>query len=386
MEAIVELGFATPEAILEVSGGWQAAVRPRLAEGVRIAGFRDGDGQPYWVARGPGDGAASPSPRRYLMLNHYQKFIWDRLDGNHSLGQINIEFTHSFRRFGARTVEMLAEKLGQAGFLEGVSPSATGLQHPPAWKAVLRAMIWHKFPVRGVDRVVGRLYRLLGPAIWHPVSRAILGLVVVAGFFLFVWEMHSLVWRSPTRGWALGIASTCAYLVCLMLHELGHALSCKRHELSVSDGGFALYLCLPCFYVSTVDCWMAPLPVRVSVSFAGSFVNLVLAGSSAALGVVPGPVGQFFFLLASMNYLTILANLNPLGRLDGYYIAMDLIGVPRLRAQVWKMSGRALAALLGGRWRQLPRTPRLVLLYAAISLLYTGGTLALVVLYLLYPA
>jgi len=368
MEAVVELGFIDPEDILRVSGGPVGTQRPRVAPGSATAGFRDGDGRPYWVVRNPGND-------RYLMLNEQQKFVWDRLDGAHSLTAVNIEFTNRFRCIGARTINQLVRTLEDAGFLEGVPPRPVPQRLLPLWRRAVSAILWRKFPLQDVDRLAERLYRHLGPLLWHPAMRVGLTVLAVSGIPLFcrhLFSRNQTLYPAGNLG-MFSLLTVAAYLACLLLHEVGHALTCKRYGLAIRDGGFALYLGLPCFYVSTSSCWLAPLAVRIAVSASGSVVNLVLAAAAAILAFMPGVTGQFFLLMAALNYLTILVNLNPLGRFDGYYIAMDLIGVPRLRTEAWRTAGRALAALVTGRWGLMPRTSRLTLGYLITGILYTAG-------------
>jgi len=69
------------------------------------------------------------------------------------------------------------------------------------------------------------------------------------------------------------------------------------------------------------------------VSWAGPHSGFLLGGlASLLILVVPGAFAQgVLYQFAFLTYLTSFMNLNPLLKLDGYYILMDWLEIPRLR-------------------------------------------------------
>jgi putative peptide zinc metalloprotease protein len=269
------------------------------------------------------------------------------------------------------------------GFIEGVPAEEKTKSVVPWWKRIVKTFLWKKFPVKKIDKAIVRFYNLFGTFIWHPAIKTAAFFTMISGVILFTWQiMHrSAVITSPSEInlWVFGLLNVLVYLLCLALHELGHALVCKHHNLKIPDGGMALYLGLPCFYISTVNSWLSPPSVRIAISLAGSYVNLILAGIFIPLSFIPGAAGDFFFLMTLLNYMTILINLNPLGRFDGYYIAMDVMGIPALKSRLWIKTREALTALMKGKWGVIPRTSKLTLLYILIGIVYTVGLISLII-------
>jgi putative peptide zinc metalloprotease protein len=134
-----------------------------------------------------------------------------------------------------------------------------------------------------------------------------------------------------------------------VLHELGHALTCKHFGGEVRELGFMLLAFSPCLYCDVSDCWRLPNKWRrISVSAAGMIVELLLAAVATIVWwhARPGVVQLIaldVMLVATVG--TLLVNGNPLLRYDGYYILSDLVETPNL----WQRS-RDVLGKFAARW------------------------------------
>jgi putative peptide zinc metalloprotease protein len=133
-------------------------------------------------------------------------------------------------------------------------------------------------------------------------------------------------------------------MIHVVLHEAAHALTCKHFGRAVRRAGVGWYYFVPVAFVDTSDIWPAPQWQRVLVSAAGPYSNLVLAGIAALAAQMPLPdvATQALWGFSLMGYGLALVNLNPLLELDGYYILMDLLEAPNLRARALACLGAAL--------------------------------------------
>ena len=139
--------------------------------------------------------------------------------------------------------------------------------------------------------------------------------------------------------------------------------------------GIGWYYLAPVAFVDTSDIWAASRLQRVLVSAAGPYSNLVLSGISALGAALLSPDSDVLWTFSAVGYALAFINLNPLLELDGYYIVMDLLELPNLRA-------RALACL-GGALRGNAREERrrtLLIAFGAASLAY-GLALAVAILF-----
>jgi putative peptide zinc metalloprotease protein len=129
-----------------------------------------------------------------------------------------------------------------------------------------------------------------------------------------------------------------------ILHELGHALTCKHFGCEVHELGFMLLVFVPCLYCDASDAWRLSKWRRIAVTAAGIVVELFLAALATIVWwhAQPGIVQ-----LVALNVIvictcnTLVINGNPLMRYDGYYILSDMVEVPNL----WQRSREALRHL-----------------------------------------
>lgn len=119
-----------------------------------------------------------------------------------------------------------------------------------------------------------------------------------------------------------------------ILHELGHAMACRRFGGECFEIGVILLAFIPTLYCNVSDAWtFRERWKRIMVSFAGMYVEIGLAAIAAVLWLAtpPGLLNALLFnvvLLCSVN--TLLVNGNPLLRYDGYYMLADWWEKPNL--------------------------------------------------------
>lgn len=135
---------------------------------------------------------------------------------------------------------------------------------------------------------------------------------------------------------ALGLAI--AYLMVKSLHELGHALACKRWNAECHEIGILFLAFMPCLYCDTSDCWkLGNRWHRASIPAAGIYVELLLAVLAGGLWLLAPAQSTMHVLAANIMIVcsvsTIAVNANPLLRYDGYYVLADIWKVPNLADQ-----------------------------------------------------
>ncbi|HEX5471395.1 MAG TPA: site-2 protease family protein, partial [Lacipirellulaceae bacterium] len=133
-----------------------------------------------------------------------------------------------------------------------------------------------------------------------------------------------------------------------VLHELGHATTCKHFGGEVHEMGFMLLVFAPCLYCDVSDAWRMPSKWRrIAVSSAGILVELVLASLATITWWYAEPgvlqlVALDIMIVCTLN--TLVINGNPLMRYDGYYILSDLADTPNL----WQRSREAFQHFWSG--------------------------------------
>lgn len=125
------------------------------------------------------------------------------------------------------------------------------------------------------------------------------------------------------------------------VHEFGHAFFCRRYGGEVHVMGVMFMIFTPMPYVDATSSWgFRRRYQRVLVGAAGMIVELFVAAIAAVVwsrtsaGVVHSLAYNMMFT-ASVS--TLVFNLNPLMRFDGYYILSDLLEIPNLSQRSMQM-------------------------------------------------
>jgi putative peptide zinc metalloprotease protein len=117
-----------------------------------------------------------------------------------------------------------------------------------------------------------------------------------------------------------------AILLTLPFHELGHGSACRYYDCRHGSMGFAMYLIFPCFYTDVSDAWRLRRGPRVVIDLAGIYFQILCCGLFAALGLRTGHHVWGAALL--MSHWSIVNSLKPYLRSDGYWVLVDIVGVP----------------------------------------------------------
>ncbi|SIS46043.1 HlyD family efflux transporter periplasmic adaptor subunit [Neptunomonas antarctica] len=128
-------------------------------------------------------------------------------------------------------------------------------------------------------------------------------------------------------------------------HELGHALVSQRLGCRVASMGVAFLVMFPVLYTDTTDAWkLRSKRDRLRIVTAGVRTELYLALLATFLwGILPdGAWRSAAFFVATTSWITsVLVNISPFLRFDGYYAFSDLIGIENLQQRSFAL----------GRWR-----------------------------------
>lgn len=119
-----------------------------------------------------------------------------------------------------------------------------------------------------------------------------------------------------------------------LLHEFGHAILCRKFGGEVHTFGVMLMVFTPMPYVDASSAWsFRERWQRIFVGAGGMIVEVFIAGLAAIFWAASGP-GLLhtlaFNIMFSASVSTLLFNLNPLLRFDGYYMLMDWLRLPNL--------------------------------------------------------
>ena len=189
-----------------------------------------------------------------------------------------------------------------------------------------------------------------------------------------------------------------AIILSKIIHEFAHAITARHYGVRVTTLGVAILVLWPLLYTDTSDSWkLVDKRKRMAISGAGIISELVLASVAGLLWVVfdDGPWRSACFLLASTNWITtILFNMNPFMRFDGYFILSDYLNMENMQPRAFAYTGWRISEFLFRFGDPSPekipkRLEKPLMFYAVSTWIYRIGLIAsisMIVYHLLFKA
>ena len=281
-----------------------------------------------------------PSAGQFFQVGADEYALLSLLDGETTLGEA-VSLTS--RRLGPNALDehqavRLAEWLIESDLVEPVRgrlSSHRGFdsnQTAPGWQRW--NPFWLRIPFGNPDRIVRSVLPVLGwihsPAfLLVSIILWLVALGTLAGHWAaFVSSSRAVL--APGNWLSLGMA----WVILKTLHEFSHGLACRRYGCEVKQTGLVLVLFAPLAFVDvTSSLRLRSKWQRIHIAAAGMIMELTVASIAVLVwSHMDEPVVRHLLhnvvLMASVS--TLLFNINPLMRFDGYYILSDLLGIPNL--------------------------------------------------------
>ncbi len=323
-----------------------AGLSPLRDELILHAGPANRDGSPSWTLEDPLRGlyfrigwAEMAMLSRWSMGNAAQIVAEINQTSALTLDDSDVQYFNRFLQANSLTRVSGDDALAQ--FARQVEQSRVSI-----WRKLLKNYLFFRIPLWHPDRFLGATLPWVEPFF----SRTFLKLtLLVAALGLFLagrqWETfkHTFLHFFTLEGAALAGLTLC---VTKILHELGHAYTCKRFGARVATMGVAFLVMMPVLYTDTSGSWkLTRRRQRMAIGAAGMMTELALAAwATLAWSFLPdGMLRSAAFMLATTTWIMTLAiNLSPLMRFDGYFLLSDGLQVPNLQNRGfaigrWKM-------------------------------------------------
>ncbi|MBI2946572.1 MAG: biotin/lipoyl-binding protein, partial [Verrucomicrobia bacterium] len=176
------------------------------------------------------------------------------------------------------------------------------------------------------------------------------------------------------------------HLGVITAHEFSHGLTCKHFGGRVREIGFMLIYFQPAFYCNVSDAWLFPEKSRrMWVTFAGGYFEIFLWGLATVVWRVTEPHTTLHYLalvVTATSGIRTFFNMNPLIKLDGYYLLSDFLDIPNLRQKAVGYWGarckRALGLAVPPAQPATPRERWIFRVYGLLAATYSYWLLGLI--------
>ncbi|WP_405080941.1 HlyD family efflux transporter periplasmic adaptor subunit [Pectobacterium versatile] len=312
-----------------------AGLSPLRDELILHAGPANRDGSPSWTLEDPLRGlyfrigwAEMAMLSRWSMGNAAQIVAEVNQTSALMLDDSDVQYFNRFLQANSLTRVSGDEAIAQ--FARQVEQSRVSI-----WRKLLKNYLFFRIPLWHPDRFLGATLPWIEPFFSRTFLKLTL-LVAVLGLFLAgrQWETfkHTFLHFFTLEGAALAGLTLCFTKI---LHEFGHAYTCKRFGARVATMGVAFLVMMPVLYTDTSGSWkLTRRRQRMAIGAAGMITELVLAAwATLAWSFLPdGMLRSAAFMLATTTWIMTLAiNLSPLMRFDGYFLLSDGLQMPNLQ-------------------------------------------------------
>lgn len=289
-----------------------------------------------------------PVTHGYFRFRPIEVRVMRLFDGVRSAADVAIVLVADGVRISASTVEGFARKLGKLGLLEHTLMERTTQQlerlrmERQRQRSLFRGELFRmRWSFGDPDAMLTRLY--------PRVRWCFTPTFVMMSSLLFA--AYMMIITAQGRPFAADVAAAfapsslsvgsilillLAFSVLTLIHEMGHALSCKHFGGEVHEMGFMLLYFIPAFYANVNDAWsFQERRARLWVTAAGGWIELAVTAVFSIVWLVaaPGTLLSQFAVAAMLvgGLANILTNANPLIPLDGYFALSDWLEIPNLR-------------------------------------------------------
>jgi putative peptide zinc metalloprotease protein len=300
------------------------------------------DGSPTWTLH-------DPARNRFYRLGWTEFEIisrWDTGSIETLMQRLRVETT---LRVEPEDVEELARFLMGFDLLRIVGPQATSnmvkkaqLQRENWARWLLHNYLFMRIPLLRPDRFLTATYPYVSWIYSRNFAIAIIA-IGLAGIYLIArqWDTFRATFVD-----LFSVDGAISFGITLMglkvVHELGHAYTAKRYGCRVPNMGVALLVMVPVLYTDVNEAWKVTLRRhRLAIGLAGVTAELCCAAIAAlAWGFLPaGPARSVAFLVATTTWVTtVLLNLSPFMRYDGYYVLSDWLEMPNLHTRAFALA------------------------------------------------
>jgi putative peptide zinc metalloprotease protein len=276
---------------------------------------------------------------KYWKISQYMYDIMMLIDGQNSLKDIAAKMS---QKLGAEITEEniknAVDKFPvQRGLIEGTEDSSGS-------KSVgIGRLLWMKIPILKASFIkrLKFLTFMFKPSVFKAMWIFIIACIAFGAYKTKI-NLNSFRFDNVNYLYVMIIMGIGTWI-----HEFGHSTACLRYNLVPAKIGFAFYFTFPVLY-SDVSCsWRLKRRQRVLVDIGGVYFELIYLSLLFITGTIFN-INVFMFT-AVIGFLAMQSNLNPIIKMDAYWVISDLLGVPNLHAVSSQFMNNGIIKLLGGK-------------------------------------
>ena len=293
-----------------------------------------------------------PGTDRFFRLKEVEHFIATQLNGSTDRDSTRRNVEEKFGiSLSGEALDKFIQGLERLGLLEKNGPSSRSQAQKA--KTIRGNLLYLRFKAFDPDQLFNRLVKAKFVSFCFTpyfLLLSALSIVVAGGVTVANWQEIGRDIQRLYHFQAFLFAWVTVFLV-IIAHEFAHGLACKFFGGEVREIGFLLLYFQPAFYCNVSDAWLFPeKSKRLWVTFAGAYIEVFIWSLATLTWRITEPgtwVSFVGLIIMATSGIKTLFNLNPLIKLDGYYLLSDFLEVPNLRQKSFRYIANRLKQLCG---------------------------------------
>lgn len=228
-------------------------------------------------------------------------------------------------------------KNGLLSSKDSFSGSYEAPRKQPLWKKMLHHYLFFTIPLFKPEGFLRSTYNFVRPILSKGFFRFSM-IILFIGLLMTIGRidefLHTFFMFFSLEG-AITIFVTFFFIK--ILHEFGHAYTAHQYGVRVPHMGVAFMVMYPVLYTETSGAWqIKSKDQRMHIGLAGIRTELILAAYALILWhfLPPGMLQSLCFSIVAISLIgSLLINLNPTMRFDGYFVLSDYMGIENMHAR-----------------------------------------------------
>lgn len=223
---------------------------------------------------------------------------------------------------------LITTKLKPLGIINNIEESnGQSAANSPNAQGVNLISLKFKFTLLS-ENLTAKIAKLFSPLFAAPIIFFVLLDFILLNIWLFSYHGVTNSFQQTFDQPFLFLLLIALLLFSTLFHEFGHAAGCSQGGAKPGRIGAGLYFIWPAFFTDITDIYRLNRKNKLKSDFGGIYFNCIYALAIAITYFVTG--FEPLLLVIALQNISILNQLLPFIRLDGYYIVSDIVGLPDL--------------------------------------------------------
>lgn len=283
----------------------------------------------------------NPRTNKFFILGQAQYKLLMAFDGTRTLKEI-VEYMNSINlKISLEQVEKFTDKLkNMKVFIDREEEALMNKKkiEMQSGKTLFQRLLFIKIPIVNPDSFIKKLLSKVN-FIFSPFFLSLMVLYIIFAISIYIFKFSpwksSLISNSLSENIMIIVILYMITIFSSVFHEIAHALTCKKFGGKVSEMGFIIIYFRPGLFCNISDSYLfKEKKHRIYVSIAGIILDIIVWSTIILIGYLFKLNGSNLNFMPAFGFygiITILLELNPLIKLDGYYALTEIIGIYNLR-------------------------------------------------------